>query len=79
MLLHLPPQGVAGDTEILGCAGAVSAMAGEGLTNGGGFGRIFKISKQPVNAQVQGFYNVVKPDGSEDWSLRLQFTFLFPK
>ncbi len=46
---------------------------------GGGFGRIFNIGKQPVNTQVQGFYNVVEPDGGEDWSLRFQFTFLFPK
>jgi hypothetical protein len=46
---------------------------------GGGFGRIFKIGNQPVNAQVQSFYNMVKPDGGADWSLRFQFTFLFPK
>lgn len=46
---------------------------------GGGFGRIFRIGKQPVNAQFQSFYNVEKPDFGEDWSLRFQFTFLFPK
>ncbi len=46
---------------------------------GGGVGKIFKIGKQPVNAQVQGFYNVVKPDNGPDWSLRLQLQFLFPK
>ena len=46
---------------------------------GGGFGRIFKIGKQPVNAQVQAFYDVAKPDFGNDWSLRFQFTFLFPK
>jgi hypothetical protein len=29
---------------------------------GGGFGRIMKFGKQPVNLQAQAFYNVVKPD-----------------
>jgi hypothetical protein len=31
---------------------------------GGGFGRVFRIGQQPVNAQVQAFYNIEKPD---DW------------
>ena len=46
---------------------------------GGGFGKIFKIGKQPMNAQAQAFYNVEKPDSGPDWSLRLQLQFLFPK
>ena len=46
---------------------------------GGGFGKIFKIGKQPMNAQVQAFYNVEAPDNGPDWSLRLQLQFLFPK
>ena len=46
---------------------------------GGGFGKIFKIGSQPLNAQVQAFANVVKPDNGADWSLRLQLQFLFPK
>ncbi len=47
---------------------------------GGGFGRVFRIGSQPVNAQFQGFYNVEKPDDlGPDWSLRLQFQFMFPK
>ncbi len=46
---------------------------------GGGFGRIFKMGNQPVNAQVQLFYNVEKPDGAADWSLRFQLQFMFPK
>ena len=28
---------------------------------GGGFGRVFKIGRQPVNAQLAAYYNVVKP------------------
>jgi len=46
---------------------------------GGGIGKIFRIGKQPVNAQVQAFYNAVKPDNGPDWTLRLQLQFLFPK
>ncbi len=46
---------------------------------GGGGGKIFKIGKQPINAQVQAFYNVETPDNGPDWSLRLQLQFLFPK
>jgi hypothetical protein len=32
-----------------------------------------------MNAQVQAFYNVVKPDIGPDWQLRFQLQFLFPK
>jgi hypothetical protein len=46
---------------------------------GGGVGKIFKIGKQPLNAQVQAFYNVEKPENGPDWQLRLQLQFLFPK
>ena len=47
---------------------------------GGGFGRMFRIGKLPVNTQVQAYYNVEKPDDlGPDWTLRLQVQFLFPK
>jgi hypothetical protein len=47
---------------------------------GGGFGRLFKIGKLPVNTQLQAFYNVEKPDIlGPDWTLRLQVQFLLPK
>jgi len=46
---------------------------------GGGFGRLFKVGKMPVNAQVAAYSNVVNPDNSPDWSLRFQLQFLFPK
>jgi hypothetical protein len=45
---------------------------------GGGFGRLFKIGKLPINAQIQGFYNVVKPDSGPNWSMRFQIQALFP-
>ena len=46
---------------------------------GGGFGRVFRVGKQAMNAQVQAFYNVEKPEFGSDWGLRLQFQLLFPK
>jgi hypothetical protein len=46
---------------------------------GGGGGKIFRIGKQPMNAQVQALYNVEKPEFGADWTLRLQLQFLFPK
>lgn len=47
---------------------------------GGGFGRLFRIGELPVNAQLQAFYNVEKPDVlGPDWTLRFQIQFLLPK
>jgi hypothetical protein len=46
---------------------------------GGGFGKVFSIGKQPMNAQFQGFYNIKKPTQVGYWTLRLQLQFLFPK
>ena len=46
---------------------------------GGGFGKIFHVGKQPINAQAGAYYNVEKPDSGADWQLRLQLQFLFPK
>ena len=46
---------------------------------GGGFGRVFRVGDQPVNAQIQGFYNVERPTGASDWQLRTSVTLLFPE
>ena len=46
---------------------------------GGGIGRLFKIGEQPVNARIQGLYNVVRPDFAPSWQLQLQVQFIFPK
>ena len=46
---------------------------------GGGFGRVFKIGKQPVNASLKAYYNVEHPDDASNWNIAAQFTFLFPK
>jgi hypothetical protein len=46
---------------------------------GGGFGRIFKIGEQSINAQITAYYNVVTPkDTGANWQLRAEWTFLFP-
>ena len=46
---------------------------------GAGFGKIFRIGKQPINGSVHAYYNVEKPTNGADWQLRLQLQFLFPK
>jgi hypothetical protein len=46
---------------------------------GGGFGKIQRIGRLPMNFSVQVFYIVAKPAGGPDWSLRLQAQALFPK
>jgi len=46
---------------------------------GGGFGRIFRIGGQPINANIAAYYNVVTPElTGPSWQLRSEFTFLFP-
>ena len=47
---------------------------------GGGFGRVFRVGEQNLNAQMQAFYNVENPDDfGPEWQLRMQLQFLFPK
>lgn len=46
---------------------------------GGGLGRVFPIGRQPVNLSLMGFYNVERPTGGPEWSLRLNLQFLFPR
>jgi hypothetical protein len=58
-----------------------NAESGQGwlVPLGVGLGKVFRIGKLPINAQV-GYYNyVVKPDNGPDWQLRAQVNFLFPK
>jgi hypothetical protein len=45
-----------------------------------GVGKAMKFGSIPGTAQVHAYYNVVTPDdGGEDWQLRLQVQFLFPR
>jgi hypothetical protein len=46
---------------------------------GAGVGKIHRLGKLPVNAQLGVYYNVVTPDNGPDWQLRFQVQFLFPK
>jgi hypothetical protein len=46
---------------------------------GGGIGRIFHLGRLPVNTQISGYYNVVKPDEGADWQIRAQVQLMFPK
>ena len=45
---------------------------------GGGFGRVFKVGDQPVNASIAGCYNAIRPTGSPAWQLRASVALLFP-
>jgi hypothetical protein len=46
---------------------------------GGGFGKIFKIGKQPMFFNTQAFYNVARPTNAPEWQLQFTIAFLFPK
>ena len=47
---------------------------------GGGGGKIFNIGKQAMNASAQVFRYVESPtNGPDDWLIRVQLQFLFPK
>jgi hypothetical protein len=45
---------------------------------GGGFGKIFKIGKAPINTQIQAYYNAVTPDLGSSWGMRFQVQFFLP-
>jgi hypothetical protein len=49
------------------------------LPMGGGVGKIFHLGRLPVNSQLSGYYNVVRPDLGSNWQLRLQVQLMFPK
>jgi hypothetical protein len=46
---------------------------------GGGFGRVFKIGNQPINARLEAYYNVERPTGASEWNFQFTWQFLFPK
>lgn len=45
---------------------------------GGGFGKIHRFGKLPVNFSAQAFYNAEKTEFGGDWSTRFQVQLLFP-
>jgi hypothetical protein len=46
---------------------------------GGGAGKLFRVGRLPINAQLAAYGNVAKPEFGPDWQLRFQIQFLFPK
>jgi opacity protein-like surface antigen len=46
---------------------------------GGGFGRVFKVGDQPVNADIAAYYNAIHPTGTSAWQLRATVALLFPE
>lgn len=48
------------------------------LPVGGGVGKVFTIGKQSASASIQGLYNTIRPNGTPDWAVNLQFSLLFP-
>jgi len=47
---------------------------------GAGFGRLFKIGKQPVTAQISAYKNVITPDDyGPDWQVRAMIMWMFPR
>ncbi len=61
----------------------VNWLAGSGeqwtVPVGGGFGRVFKVDGQAMNAQIAGYYNAIRPTGVSDWQLRTMIVFMFPE
>ena len=57
------------------------AKSGDGLTLplGGGVGKIFKIGQQAMNARVESYYNVARPDSGPEWTIGGTIQFLFPR
>lgn len=46
---------------------------------GGGVGKVFKVGKQPMSAQIQAFGFPAKPDNGPEWGIQFMLKFLFPK
>jgi hypothetical protein len=45
---------------------------------GAGFGKLHRFGKLPVNMQLGGYYNIVKPDNGSEFQIRAQVSFLLP-
>ena len=46
---------------------------------GVGAGRLFRLGKLPINAQLAAYNNIHTPELGPDWQLRFQVQLLFPK
>ncbi len=46
---------------------------------GGGFGKTFRLGPQAVKAEVDGYYNAIRPQAAnETWLPQFTLTFIFP-
>ncbi len=45
---------------------------------GGGLGRLFALGDYKINAKVEGYYNVARPDQAPDWSVGTTLQLLLP-
>jgi hypothetical protein len=45
---------------------------------GAGVGRVMKVADQSVNVALHAYYNVEHPDLGEEYSVRIEFTLLYP-
>ena len=48
------------------------------LPIGGGAGRTFKINNQAMTLSVQAFANVIRPQDTSSWQIKVTYTLLFP-
>lgn len=46
---------------------------------GGGFGKIFRIGSQPMNASLQAFDYPIRTSLAPSWAIGFQLQFLFPR
>jgi hypothetical protein len=44
---------------------------------GGGIGRFARVGTMPLSVQAGYYYNVEKPDGAPDWTVRLELRLAF--
>ena len=45
---------------------------------GGGFGKVFRLGQQPVKLSLDSYYNVIRPQASNQiWLMQVTLTFLF--
>jgi len=49
------------------------------LPVGGGFGKLFKIGNQAMNARAEAYYNVKRPETAPKWTVGFTVQWLFPK
>jgi hypothetical protein len=57
------------------------APSGDALTIpvGGGFGKLFKVGDQAMNARAEAYYNVERPENAPEWTIGFTVQWLFPK